>query len=344
MSGPDFTVVLPTWSRGPALRTTLDGVLAQTERSWELVVVDDASPDDTATVAESTGDDRVAVVRRRDRAGTPSAPRNDALAVARGRWIAYLDHDDRWSPDHLTALRVLLEGGAEVAATGCTWVDADAAVRRSSTLLDVAWSPELQLAGPLLEPSRVAHVAGLAQTAGGWPTTDGLEDWDLWVRLSDRRWSTTAARTVAITEAPGTRRHDLVGTAWMPIASVPDEAVARETLRTLRRPAVAGRARETHRRVMQDWYDAELRAGALVLPPGAGPVELAAALRDVRPDDPWALLGARPEDDGGWTLGRTLSTTGDEHRDRVVALLQRRLGVKYDLVRRTAAAIGRAGG
>ncbi|MDO9407272.1 glycosyltransferase family A protein [Patulibacter sp.] len=339
MSDPLFTVVLPAYARGAALRATLDGVLAQTEGSWELVVVDDASPDDTAEVAGGTGDERVRVLRRAERAGAPSAPRNDGLAVARGRWVAYLDHDDRWEPGHLATLRRAFERGAEVVATGCTWVDDRGGALRETGLLDLVWSPELALVGPLFEPSRVAHVTGLAEAAGGWRPTDGLEDWDLWVRLSDRTWSTTAARSVAIVEAEGTRRHDLGSTGWMAVAEVPDEARAHEVLRALHRPATLDRDRELHRRVMDDWYRAELSAAHLVLPDDAGPRDLTAALDAVRTEDPWALLGARREQGGTWTLGRSLLTTGDAHRDRVIEVLRRRLAPKYDHVRRVAASI-----
>lgn len=342
---PRFSVVLPTWRRGAALRATIDGVLAQDEPSWELLVVDDASGDDTPDVAEAVADHRVRVLRRRERAGDPCAPRNDGLAAARGRYVAYLDHDDRWAPEHLTAVGALLDAGADVAATGCVWATEGEAGRagRPSGLLDVAWSPELQLVGPLFEPSRVAHRAGAVERAGGWRSGPGLEDWDLWVRLADRRWTTTAARTATVVSSRSSRRHDLRDQAWVAVAATPDEATARATVAALRRSPERRRLRDLQAAAMHGWHHDELRAGRLVLPRGASADALDAALAAAVPADPTAQLAARAEPGGGWSLGRALATTDRDHHERATAVLLRRLAPKYAYVRRMARAVAGAG-
>jgi hypothetical protein len=343
VSAPRFSVVLPTWRRGPALRTTIDGVLAQEERSWELLVVDDASDDDTADVAAAFGDDRVRVLRRSERSGDPCAPRNDGLAAARGRYVAYLDHDDRWSPGHLAALGALLDAGADVAVTGAVWADEQPGTERRSGLLDVTWSPELQLVGPLFEPSRVGHRAGLVEQAGGWRPGPGLEDWDLWVRLSDRRWATTEARTATVVASAGSRRHALDPPSWVPVATVPGEAEAHAALAALRRGPERRRLGALHVAAMREWHHDELRAGRLVVPAGTPAERLDAALRATAPADPTAQLAARPEPGGGWSLGRALATTDPRHLERAADALHRRLAAKYGYVRRVARAVAGAG-
>lgn len=86
----------------PWLRTAIESVLAQTHDEWELIVADDASGDGTAELAEQIAarDPRIRVVRRASRGG-PAVARNQALAAARGRYVAFLDADDWWLPEKL---------------------------------------------------------------------------------------------------------------------------------------------------------------------------------------------------------------------------------------------------
>lgn len=98
-SAPLVSVVMPVYNRSQALRRTVDSVLAQTLPDWELHLVDDGSTDDTPAVAESYTDPRVHYIRQPNRGH--SAARNTGLARARGEFIAFLDHDDRWRPGKL---------------------------------------------------------------------------------------------------------------------------------------------------------------------------------------------------------------------------------------------------
>jgi glycosyltransferase involved in cell wall biosynthesis len=94
------TVVIPAHNRERMVARALDSVLAQTSRPAEIVVVDDASTDRTAAVAEERG----ARVIRRERNGGEGAARNSGLAAASQPWVALLDSDDEWLPGHLEAL------------------------------------------------------------------------------------------------------------------------------------------------------------------------------------------------------------------------------------------------
>ena len=88
---------------GPSTsREAIESVLAQTRTDWQLVVIDDGSTDDSRRVIEdlTRGDGRVVVVHHQVRRG-PGAARNSGLRLARGRWIACLDSDDRWFPHTL---------------------------------------------------------------------------------------------------------------------------------------------------------------------------------------------------------------------------------------------------
>jgi glycosyltransferase involved in cell wall biosynthesis len=94
------SVVIPAYNRARELRRALGSVLGQTTAPAEIIVVDDASTDDTATVGEEMG----ARVVRHQRNQGEGAARNSAIAVATQPWIALLDSDDEWLPIHLASL------------------------------------------------------------------------------------------------------------------------------------------------------------------------------------------------------------------------------------------------
>jgi glycosyltransferase involved in cell wall biosynthesis len=109
-SEPMFTVIIPTYRRRGLLEEAVASVLAQTVEDFEIVVVDDASPEPPAV----PDDARIRVVRR-ERRGTPPAARNTALATARGRYVTFLDDDDRYTPDRLEMALPGLSTGANLA-------------------------------------------------------------------------------------------------------------------------------------------------------------------------------------------------------------------------------------
>lgn len=95
---PAVSVVIATYNRGEYLVATLQSILAQTFRDFEIIVVDDGSTDDTRRVVESYGL-RVRYYHQHNRG--PSAARNLGVAQARAPWIAFQDSDDLSLPNHL---------------------------------------------------------------------------------------------------------------------------------------------------------------------------------------------------------------------------------------------------
>jgi len=93
------SVVIPTFNYAKFLANTVDSVLRQTFRNFELIVVDDGSVDETRAVMESFHDERVRYVYQ-ENSGL-SAARNTGIHHARFDYIAFLDADDQWMPDLL---------------------------------------------------------------------------------------------------------------------------------------------------------------------------------------------------------------------------------------------------
>lgn len=114
---PDVSVVIPAWKAAAFIERAVRSALASGDVAVQVVIVDDASPDDTWPVLESlaAADPRVVVDRLPVNAG-PSAARNRAIALSSGRFIAVLDADDAIDPDRLARLVVTAEAtGADVA-------------------------------------------------------------------------------------------------------------------------------------------------------------------------------------------------------------------------------------
>jgi succinoglycan biosynthesis protein ExoO len=100
---PNVSVVIAAWNAAATIENAISSALAQTGVSVEVIVVDDASPDDTAARVEAIIDPRLRLVRLAANRG-PGGARNAGFAEAQGNWIAVLDSDDTMAPDRLTRM------------------------------------------------------------------------------------------------------------------------------------------------------------------------------------------------------------------------------------------------
>jgi glycosyltransferase involved in cell wall biosynthesis len=102
------SVIIPAYQAAERIRETLDSVFAQTYPNFEVLLVNDGSPDTEALeqAIRSYGD-RLIYIRQENRG--PSGARNTAIRTARGKYIACLDSDDIYLPEHLSRLVPLLE-------------------------------------------------------------------------------------------------------------------------------------------------------------------------------------------------------------------------------------------
>lgn len=184
---PEVSVIIPTYNRAGLLAQAIESVLAQSYPSFEIIVVDDGSRDDTNTVVGSYSDPRIRYIYQ-DNAGL-SAARNTGIRAARGKYVALLDADDLFMPEKLAYQVQVLDHQPEVGfvAGGFLYVDADGrplAERRpwqSHPQLDLmTW-----LHGCPVVPSAVLlSRAWLARVGGFDSALRRVEDRDLWLRLA----------------------------------------------------------------------------------------------------------------------------------------------------------------
>lgn len=100
MNSPTVSVIMAAYKGAPFVGETIRSVIAQSFTDWELVIVDDCSPDDTLAVVRGFDDPRIRVLASPMNQG-PVKTRNAAMAVARGRYLAGLDQDDVCLPERL---------------------------------------------------------------------------------------------------------------------------------------------------------------------------------------------------------------------------------------------------
>ncbi len=94
------SIIMPSYNTAPYIAESIQSVLNQTYKDWELIIVDDCSTDNTDEVVDSFLDNRIKYLKNEINSGA-AASRNKALREAKGKWIAFLDSDDLWMPEKL---------------------------------------------------------------------------------------------------------------------------------------------------------------------------------------------------------------------------------------------------
>jgi glycosyltransferase involved in cell wall biosynthesis len=196
------SVLMPTFKQAAFIRRAVESLRAQTLADWELVILDDGSPDDTFAQIEGYLADPRITYRRHERNAGLGAALNAATALARGRYIAYLPSDDLYYPEHLARLAALLDARPEIelAYGGLRWayqrfgptLQGAEAVGREAEFLARPVNPHRDNplpSGNLLALVQVmhrrGHEAGLRWPTRAEHTSDTIEA-DRWRALLER--------------------------------------------------------------------------------------------------------------------------------------------------------------
>ncbi|MEU4205734.1 glycosyltransferase [Streptomyces sp. NPDC039022] len=332
---PLVSVICPTYNRSDAIVRTIASVRNQSVTDWELLVMSDGCTDDTEdwVRAAASEDGRIRLVRTA-RYGHPSGPRNEGLAQARGEYTAYIDHDDVWRENHLDVVLSLFEEGGEIVATGFRCRNRQGEVTSSSDAFGLCWHPELQLLGPIFEPSRVAHHSGLAERVGGWRAGYGLEDWDLWLRLADAGalFTTAQDRTTELFDDPGTRRFATPLRHRMPVAAFDDPRRAHAVMTELRDERHEAAFRAAAEADTRAWIARLRTTDQFTMPRGwDGDLDAAITKAATQAPPPWPDLVLVP-DSGRYLVAQRLWCSTAEHAERITELTRRTQREQFALV------------
>jgi glycosyltransferase involved in cell wall biosynthesis len=185
---PDISVVLATYDRRQSLPRAIASVLGQEDADFELIIVDDASTDDTRSYLATLTDPRIKVIAAERNIG-PSAARNLGIAAARADVVAFLDSDDVYRPRRVAASLAALADPKVV----CVLSSSLTATRDKPREARI---PDVTLAGPAfewaltcdlfpVESSGMTVRRAATQAVGGFcPELRYSEDRELLIRLS----------------------------------------------------------------------------------------------------------------------------------------------------------------
>lgn len=178
------SVVIPTYGRPQFLVAAIESALLQSHPPLEVIVVDDASPEDVqGALGKLSGLGRVRYVRQVRNMGA-NAARNRGVALAKGRFIAFLDDDDIWLPKKTELqLMALKAQGAEACLCGYHIIDSPVVQLRTCDALHADDVKQMRMVSgfsSLLVKKEVVEALGLDERLA-WG-----EDWDFYARLIRR--------------------------------------------------------------------------------------------------------------------------------------------------------------
>jgi teichuronic acid biosynthesis glycosyltransferase TuaG len=180
---PLVSVVMAAYNASRTIATSVKSLQAQSYQNWEILVADDKSTDDTASLVAglAVSDSRIRLITLPENSGGPAIPRNVAIQQAQGDLIAFLDADDEWLPEKLQKQVFFMTSvGAALSCTGYGVIDFNNEDRGSLT------PPRLRSYSDLLSINTIGCLTAMydARILGKryFPIC-GHEDYALWLSI-----------------------------------------------------------------------------------------------------------------------------------------------------------------
>jgi len=187
---PLVSVIVPTFNRRDTLKTALQSIIQQTFTDFEIIVINDAGVDVEDIVASFNTKNNVTSIRHGKNRGLAAA-RNSGLGVARGKYIAYLDDDDRYACNHLETLVSFLEESRYQVAYSDAWQICQRKEQgeyieiQRNVPYSLDFNRDMLLINNCFPVLCMMHEKACLETTGVFDETlTTHEDWDLWIRLS----------------------------------------------------------------------------------------------------------------------------------------------------------------
>lgn len=181
------TVIIPAYNRGWIIREAIESVLNQDFKTFELIVVDDGSTDNTQDILTSYRD-KIKIIRQKNTG--VSAARNKGIVSSSGNYIAFLDSDDIWLPRKLETQVEFFRNNPDalICQTEEIWVRNGRKVnpgKRHKKMSGFFFEKSLKLC--MVSPSAVMMKRELFDICGFFDETlPACEDYDMWLRVNSR--------------------------------------------------------------------------------------------------------------------------------------------------------------
>jgi len=179
---PRVSVILPTYNRAYIIERAIDSVLNQSFKDFELIIIDDASTDNTFSIINKYVDKRIVYLKREINSCVEKvSARNDGIRIARGKYIAYIDSDNSWFKNHLKYLYEFIEHNKRLCFVYCdSWVWRYGIKRKER-----GFAEKMAVPFPFADTGEMFHKKKCAEKMGMW-NFDGYfsDDWDFFRRFS----------------------------------------------------------------------------------------------------------------------------------------------------------------
>ena len=189
MTAPEISIILPVHNSGRYIRKTIDSLLAQSFRNFELIIINDGSTDDSETIIQSYTDPRIVYYTNESNKGLIFTL-NRGIFMARGKYIARMDADDICLPERLELQKLWLDEHTDASMVACTiqFIDEQDAPA-GAWPLDRSTITRQAIHKTLPKENCIAHPSIMGRTGvfkAYWYAENqkNTEDYDLWLRLA----------------------------------------------------------------------------------------------------------------------------------------------------------------
>ena len=188
---PLVSVVIPAYNVADFIRETLDSALSQTFRNFEIILVNDGSPD-TEKLEEVLRDYFPQIIYIKQKNGGAASARNTAINAARGELLAFLDGDDLWFPEYLEEQVKALEAAncdliyADALLFGCVSEESETFMKKSPSSGAVTTESLIKGNCNVITSGTVTRREAVVRCGAFDEELPriGMEDYDLWFRLA----------------------------------------------------------------------------------------------------------------------------------------------------------------
>ena len=191
---PKVSVIIPAYNSERFLDRTIRSVINQTYKNWELLVVDDGSTDNTKEIIKSWGqkDERIRGIFLEQNSGAPAHPKNVGIQNSKGKYIAFLDHDDEWLPTKLEKQIELFEE-SDNPKLGFVSCNAIYVYTKQSITKEYKIPQHKNSFLALLESNFIPGCSSIVikklaiKNVGFFDENfEMIDDWDMWIRIAQK--------------------------------------------------------------------------------------------------------------------------------------------------------------
>lgn len=204
-NNPFVSIVIPTYRRADHLDRLLSSISAQSYKFFEVIIVDDASPnidEYNKVITKFEGlFDEITFHKKLNNSGAPNS-RNIGISLSKYDWIAFVDDDDEWLPEKLANQVLLLHSPQSHLGIIYSWTDAINAqsevVHEYREIIEGYCLPDIMNSCFIPSPSVLIKKSAIQQVGGFDENMPSCQDWDTWVRIIFNGYAVQCSRTVDV--------------------------------------------------------------------------------------------------------------------------------------------------